>query len=364
MKAIAVTAATGLLVGIGLVVHWSPGNPASIVDAEGRMIPGSLSEKIWVPINGSDQGMFITSRNVANPVLLFLHGFALPGLFLNDDYPTGLENEFTVCWWEQRGAGLSYDAASPATMTVEQFLADTITVTNYLRQRFHVDKIYLMGHPWGSFIGIQAAARAPQLYHAYIGVGQMSNQLSSEKQAYDYMLQRYQELGNTDMVSKLRAAPVTAAAPLPADYLRIRDQAMHSLGVGTTHDMRSVIWGLFFPSWRCRAYTIAEKVALWRGKVSALNEPLKTAYLSTDLRATVPSLDIPVYFFHGKYDYTVSYSMAKQYLASMSAPVKGFYTFDRSAHSPVYEQPDWARTVLRDDVLTGEAGLADLTVTS
>jgi pimeloyl-ACP methyl ester carboxylesterase len=244
-------------------------------------------------------------------------------------------------------------------MTVEQFIADTIAVTNYLRQRFHVDKIYLMGHSWGSFIGIQAAARAPQLYHAYIGVGQMSNQMASEKQAYDYMLQRYQEIGNADMVSKLRAAPVTAAPPLPADYLRIRDEAMHSLGLGTTHDMRSVIWGLFLPSWRCQAYTVAEKLNLWRGKVSALNEPLKTAYLTTDLTATVTSLDIPVYFLHGRYDYTVSQSLAKQYLVSLSAPVKGFYTFDRSAHSPVYEQPNQARTILRDDVLTGNANLAD-----
>jgi pimeloyl-ACP methyl ester carboxylesterase len=322
-------------------------------------VPGSLSERVRVPINGADQGMIITSRNVANPVLLFLHGFAMPGFFLNDDYPTGLENEFTVCWWEQRGAGLSYDAASPATMTVEQFIADTIAVTNYLRQRFHVNKIYLMGHSWGSFIGIQAAARAPQLYDAYIGVGQMSNQMASEKLAYDYMLQRYQELGNTNMVSKLRAAPVTAAPPLPADYLRIRDEAMNSLGLGTTHDMRSVIWGLFLPSWRCRAYTIAEKLNLWHGKVSALNEPLKTAYLTTDLTTTVTALDIPVYFLHGRYDYTVSYSLAKQYLVALSAPVKGFYTFDRSAHSPVYEQPNLARTILRDDVLTGNATLAD-----
>lgn len=189
----------------------------------------------------------------------------------------------------------------------------------------------------------------------------MSDQMVSEKQSYDSMLARYQQLGDSDMVRKLRAAPVTASAGagLSADYERIRDAAMHGLGVGTTHDMRSVVWGLFVPSWRCRAYTVTEKVNLWRGKWSAQNAPLKTAYLSTDLTVTVPALDIPAYFLHGKDDYTVSYSLAKQYLASLSAPVKGFYTFDRSAHSPVYEQPDQARTILRVDVLTGKASLAD-----
>ncbi len=66
-------------------------------------------------------------------------------------------------------------------------------MTNYLRKRFGQDKIYLMGHSGGTFIGIQAAARAPELYHAYIGVSQMSYQLKSEKLAYDYMLQRFKD---------------------------------------------------------------------------------------------------------------------------------------------------------------------------
>ena len=71
-------------------------------------------------------------------------------------------------------------------------IADTLAVTNYLRARFGQDKIYLMGHSGGTFIGIQAAARAPELYHAYIGVAQMAYQLESEQLAYEYMLEQYQ----------------------------------------------------------------------------------------------------------------------------------------------------------------------------
>ena len=100
-------------------------------------------------------------------------------------------------------------------MNLEQMISDTLEVTKYLRQRFGQDKIYLMGHSGGSFIGIQAAARAPELYHAYIGVAQMSNQLKSEKLAYDYMLQQFKENGNTNMVRKLEAAPVTMTGGTP-----------------------------------------------------------------------------------------------------------------------------------------------------
>jgi pimeloyl-ACP methyl ester carboxylesterase len=85
-----------------------------------------------------------------------------------------------VVWWEQRGSGLSYDAtALPGSMTAEQLVSDTIALTHYLRMRFGVERIYLMGHSGGTFIGIQVAARAPQLCHAYLAVAQMSNQLGS-----------------------------------------------------------------------------------------------------------------------------------------------------------------------------------------
>ena len=189
---------------------------------------------------------------------------------LPEKYPTGLEDDFTVVWWEQRGSGLSYSAdIPPETMTLEQMISDTLEVTNYLRQRFGKEKIYLMGHSGGTFIGIQAAARAPELYYAYIGVAQMSNQLKSEKLAYDYMLQQFKENGNTKMVRKLEAAPVTMTGGTPDAYLAVRDAAMHSLGIGTTHDMKSVITGIFLPSLASREYTLMEKVNMWRGKSRA-----------------------------------------------------------------------------------------------
>ena len=184
----------------------------------------------------------------------------MPDYFLTQRYPTGLEDYFTVVWWEQRGSGISYSTdIAPETMTVEQLISDTLAVTNYLRNRFGQEKIYLMGHSGGTFIGIQAAARAPELYYAYIGVAQMSYQLKSERLAYEYMLQQFQENGNLKMVRKLEAAPVTMTDGTPDAYLALRDEAMHSLGIGTTHDMNSVITGIFLPSLTFRGYTLIGK---------------------------------------------------------------------------------------------------------
>ncbi|HEY3421416.1 MAG TPA: alpha/beta hydrolase [Methanomassiliicoccales archaeon] len=319
-----------------------------------------ISEKIWVKINGIEQGMFIRSRDSMNPVLLFLHGGpGMPEFFLTKRYTTGLEELFTVVWWEQRGTGLSYSKdIPPETMTVEQFILDTLAMTNHLRDRFGQDKIYLMAHSGGSFYGIQAVARAPELFHAYIGVAQMSYQLRSEMQAYSYMLDRYRENGNRRMVRRLEKAAPSMTVPLPPSYDSIRDKAMHRLGIGTTRDMRSVVTGVFIPSWLSGEYTLREKMDIWRGKFFSMRL-LRDTIFATDLTGIVKELEIPIYFFSGKHDHTVSYTEARSYFEGLKAPLKGFYTFELSAHSPMFEEPEKMRTILREDVLASKIDLAD-----
>jgi pimeloyl-ACP methyl ester carboxylesterase len=335
------------------------GRPKPLLDEGGRPLRGSISEKAFADINGVRQGMFVQSKDPAHPVVLFLHG-GLPEYFLTERYPTGLENDFTVVWWEQRGAGLSYSSGiPPETMTSEQFIADTLSVTDYLRARFGKEKIYLMAHSGGTFIGLQAAARAPGLYDAYIGVAQVVNQLRSERLAYEYMLGRFEDTGDSRMVRRLEAAPVTMTDGTPKAYLAVRDSAMHRLGVATTHDMKSVVSGIFWPSLMSPQYTLGEKIKLWRGKLSSGVSVLWDEMLATDLAGQVTELALPAYFFHGIYDYTVSYQLAKDYFEGLKAPLKGFYSFDRSAHSPILEEPEKAQKIMREDVLAGTNSLAD-----
>lgn len=350
----------GILILAGILVWVSPGKPIPFKGPNGQVLEGSISEKVFMDINGVRQGMFIKSKDASNPVLLYLHG-GMPDYFLTEKYPTGMEDIFTVVWWEQRGSGMSYSATiPPETMTLDQLVADTLTLTEILQQRFGKDKIYLMGHSGGSFIAIQAAARAPELYYAYIGQAQMSYQLKSEKLAYEYMLQQFKANGNQQMVQKMEVAPVTMTGAIPDGYLRLRDQAMHSLGVGTTRDMNSVITGIFLPSLASREYTVMEKVNMWRGKSQAGVSVVWDEMLITDLSEKTPELAIPVYFFEGLYDYTCSYTEAKSYFTNLKAPIKGFYTFEESAHSPMFEEPEKMVKILREDVMAGKNDLADI----
>ena len=347
-----------ILVLVGALLIMSPGKPAPILGSDGKALAGSISEKTFLTVNGVKQGMFIKSTDANHPVLLYLHG-GMPDYFLTEKYPTGLEDIFTVVWWEMRGSGMSYTAGIPPEKMDAQMISDTLVVTDYLRDRFHQDKIYLMGHSGGSFIGIQVAARYPDRYFAYIGQAQMVNQRKSELLAYEYMLQQFRAAGNAEMVRKLEAAPVTMENGAPAGYLQIRDEAMHSLGIGTTRDMDSVITGIFLPSWLTRDYTLAEKINLWRGKTQAGVSVLWDTMTTTDLAQQLTGFSIPIYFLSGRYDYTCSYTLARDYLEKIQAPVKGFYTFEQSAHSPMFEEPEKMQRILREDVLQGTNQLAD-----
>jgi pimeloyl-ACP methyl ester carboxylesterase len=103
-----------------------------------------------------------------------------------------------------------------------------------------------------------------------------------------------------------------------------------------------------------------EKLNMWRGKSRAGISIVWSDMLATDLSAKIPELKIPVYFIEGIYDYTCSYNEAKSYFDIIEAPVKGFYTFQNSAHSPFFEEPGKMQRILKEDILTGSINLADI----
>lgn len=360
MMAIALLLAVVLLVGVGYLFAISPGRPAPLRDANGDVIPGSLSERVTVEIGGISQSMIIQSVNPANPVLLFLHGGpGMPEFFMEQEYPTGLERHFTMVWWEQRGAGMSFSSdIPPETMTMAQMISDTIEVADYLRHRFGQDRILLLGHSWGSYLGIQVAAKAPDRFLAFVGMAQIVHQLRSEVMAHDYLLGAYKARGNATMVRKLEAASVSMESGLSPAWMRLRDAAMHGAGVGQARDMNSVITGIFLPVWRVRAYTVVDKINVWRGKLWSQPFFWETL-LRDDLDARLTEFDLPVYFFIGRYDQTASPTLSRAYLETINAPAKGLYVFEESAHSPMFEEPRRATPILLQDVLRGANVLPD-----
>lgn len=318
-----------------------------------------MEERIYLEVNGTQQGMVVQSESNEMPVLLFLHGGpGSPEIPFTQACPTGLEKLFNVCWWDQRGSGLSYQKdISPDTMTIDQMIADTLIVVDFLRLRFKKEKIYLMGHSWGTLLGMLAAQRAPELFHAYIGIGQVVRQDESERLAYTFMLNEFRAAGNKKMIRRFEKYPIDQGAEISSAYLSVRSLGIAKLGIGIMHQWRS----MFKPVKSVltyKGYTWKEKLHYPMGNSFSLRY-LWDEVLQIDLCSQIPCLEVPVYIFHGKYDYQVSYVLAREYFGVLEAPVKGFYTFEDSAHSPCFEEPEKACRILCEDVLVGKTNLAD-----
>ena len=319
-----------------------------------------MNEKIFIEINGTKQGMFLRSENTENPVLLYLHGGpGAPEIAFADKYATGLEKLFTVCWWEQRGSGLSYNRKiTPKEMTIEQMVSDTIAVTNYLRKRFGKDKIYIMGHSWGSFLGVLTVKQYPALFHAYIGIGQVAQQDRSERLAYTYMVEEFNKSNDKKMIRQLKKFTIDTSGDISMKYLAgVRSSGMNKLGIGVMRSMPSMLDFVAIVL-RFKGYTFFEKLKFAKGSSFSL-KCLCDCFLHMDLIEQVPSLQVPVYILQGMHDYQTSYVVAKDFVMVLKAPIKGFYTFENSAHSPCFEEPEKMCDILRTDVLQNQVSLSD-----
>lgn len=348
-----------VIISVTILILLSPGKPKPFLDSDGKTIPNSISEKLFIKINGSKQGLFIKGKNIQNPVVLYLHG-GMPDYFLTEKYPSHLEDVFTVIWWEQRNCGISANLGTSGDKAIiEQLIDDAIELTKYLSKRFKKEKIYLMGHSGGTFLCVNIIEKAPKLFEAYIGVAQMSDQITSEKIALDYILKALAEKGDNKMLENFKNISIEKNKKIPIEYLKKRDPIMHELGIGTLRSARSIFSDIFLQSILFSEYTILEKFKLWQSKSSSGISQNWDAMINTNLIESKYSFQVPVYFFHGIYDYTCSHELAKKYFEKIDAPVKGFYTFYESAHSPMFEEPYKMKQIIVNDVLKLKSTTAD-----
>jgi pimeloyl-ACP methyl ester carboxylesterase len=317
-----------------------------------RAHPDAVAVLEPVPVNGTRQWVLIRSHDVANPVVLFLHGGPGTSQLTQLRRQQGpLEAHFTVVDWDQRGAGKSFAAGRDAArMTMAQLVDDVVVLSEYLARRFHQDKILLVGHSWGSAIGLLAAARRPDLFSGYVGVGQMARPAEGEAISYAWTLARAREAGDHAAVEKLtRIGPPPYTGDWKSKLLAQR-RLLAKLG-GEVHGSRVGAAGIVLRSLvLSREYTLADRVNFFRG-ISRSLELLMPELLARDLAAEVPELQVPVWFCLGRHDHEVPAAIAARYFAALRAPYKQLVWFERSAHLPNAEEPDRFNRLLSETVL-------------
>ncbi len=338
---IATVAVLALLAGL-----LRPASTAPIVGADGDPVQGGIAELVDVPIGGHDQAIMLRGVSQDAPVLLFLEGGpGGTGIGRIRNAGTDLERSFVVATWDQRGTGKSYDALEPAsTLSLDQMVEDTLAVTNYLRERFGHSKIYLVGSSWGTTIGTLAVQRSPELFHAYVGTGQMVDQFATDKLMYAESIADAEDRGDTGMVDQLRSmGPPPYADTLDYPIAIASNPTWLDFEHGADYQASAEYPASLFVS----EYTLIEQL---RG-MGAIAETFHVLYpqlADTDFRRDVPRLDVPVYIVEGRHEVAGRETLAKQWFRGLSATEKHYLYFDRSGHTPPYDEPGRFADLMRD----------------
>lgn len=314
---------------------------AIIANARKIVTPNGVERLEALRIGGIDQWVSVRGADHSNPVLLHVHGG--PGYIsipMSWWFSRGWEEYFTVVQWDQRATGKTYLLTDPATvaptLTRERMIADAEEMAAWARKTFGKDKIFVSGHSWGSYLGLELARRHPDWLHAYIGVGQMSNMPESERRGWQFAMDAAHRERNLKAIHDLESiapySPVGKLVPLKDIYTQRRWVEFYGGTMAYRHGNQAEgDLADLSPD-----YTDAEIGHIWTGNGFAESYLLPGA-LGLDLSRT-RTLACPLVVFAGRHDMNVNSQLAYDWFATVTAPEKHFVWFEHSGHLPMTEE--------------------------
>lgn len=331
-----------------------PYAPARAIIADiGKIVtPNGVQETFEVTLGGARQVVNVRGSDKANPILIFVHGgpgaVEMPFAWA---FQRPWEDVFTVVQYDQRGAGRSYPLNDPATlaptMTPERYRDDAIELIELLKKRYAKRKVVLMGHSWGSIVGLSVAVERPDLLYAYVGVGQGIDFREGEKTGMAWTRAKALAAGNTEAVAAL-----DALAPYPQGEFTIAKAdgwRKYAIPYGSLIYNKPDLKYYFQTPRLSPEYGPAD-VQAW-GKGSEFSVTTLWPRLADVSFTKVKKMDVPIVFLLGRHDYTVPSPVAAQWFGQVKAPSKKLVWLEHSAHMPMVEEPGHFFAALLRDVL-------------
>lgn len=316
-----------------------------------------IDEKIFVPINGANQYLLIRGNNIENPVILYLHGGpGIPYSSLLYEMIDELKDDFTFVAWDQRGMGRTYyenkkDNPENNIITKDLAIEDVDYVVDYLRNRFQKEKIILIGHSYGSLLGVTYINNHPEKIEHYIGIAQSVNYREAINCSY------------RDARELLEDSP-KKQEKLDNEYYEI---------VGTDDTKRSIKFHSstndFFEK-NMNDFMEESKVSLvfhspdfnftdlkwFTGLLDVDRHIERTQELMTwlgdaDLMKENKNFPMPVSFISGEYDQTCPIELIEKYIAEINAPSKNLIIIPYVGHSPQLSDPISVAKAIKSELL-------------
>ena len=315
------------------IASETPINPAAGID-----------EEFFAPIGGIDQWISIRGQRRDNPVLLFVHGG--PGL-ATSPYPRNflfaLTRDFTLVRWDQRGAGRTFGRSGPvgANITRERMAQDGIDVAEFIRARLHAPKLILVGHSWGSSLGVRMARLRPDLFYAYVGTGQSVDQDKYKVLAYQLILAEARARHDAAAIGELEANGPPPYSTTAKARVHTKWATRYEAGQPTTTwEMLSMV---LFDS------DVSPHGIVDYGRGIATSEDHFRGE-PDDLMAMPKDFRLPFFVFQGADDYVTPVAPVREYVAQVTAPRKELVLIPGAGHNAIATRTEAFRQLLLDRV--------------
>jgi len=299
----------------------------------------TIDELEAVRLGDSEQWIRIRGRDFANPVLLLIQqGPGLP--MINEarrfERVLGLEQDFTVVYWDQRGCGWSLRGQTTAALSLNAMVVDTVSLLEYLRERFGT-KVLVAGFSLGATIGALAAAQRPDLVATLVAVGMDIDGPAAETRAYDFALATAHERGHKRAVRQLEK--IGPPPHLRAEQFTTRVRWASDFGrVNLSANYGTLVRGLLASLLGSRDYSMADVVRTVRG-IAQTQKALLPELARIDLASMLTCIEVPVVMVQGRHDQVAPPAAAQRYVDLLEAPSKQLVWFQKSAHMPHLEEP-------------------------
>ena len=294
----------------------------------------SISELRKVNVGNTELEVMIRGNDRDNPVLIFVHGgpccSEIPYV---RKYQEKLEKDFTIVHYDQRGSGKSYTFGEDySEVTVATHVSDLVELTKYIETYLEKDQVILLGHSFGTYIGTIAVSQNPELYQAYVGIGQMADPIEGELNNLYRCIEATEKAGNKKDIKYLKSlGPSIAKGEIitPRSYVR-----KYGFAARKIDDNGDYLLGFLFG----KEYNLLDAIRFYTASIKYQDNLIVEA-TQNPITQMVTEIDVPVYFAMGKYDGMTSPESAQNYLDNITGKgEKEFLLFEESAHYPQFEE--------------------------
>jgi pimeloyl-ACP methyl ester carboxylesterase len=301
---------------------------ASEDHTDGLPGPAAIKESMYVRIGGIDQWLQIRGDDTANPVLLWLNGGPGSSTISSTYLYRPWEHQFTVVMWDQRGEGKTFEKSGESgagPMTIDQMASDGIEVAQYLAKRLHKRNIVLLGHSWGSILGIHMVVRRPDLFSAYVGTGQVVKLHRQFEAGYPMLLQRASSISEARReLEKIGPPPWNTG-----DAYQVVNKWAGDLDPPEKANASSPMPSNMEPM---PSYVMAGAQFSGRALFDAIGQ--------VDMDRFATHFSIPIIFIQGSDDLLTTTSVVRAYFERIVAPTKYFVELPGTGHLAIFRDPD------------------------